>query len=117
MLLRMIKHYTLQLLLLCCWRTVCVHISSATPIMYEIGMRLSKALWNQSSDNEFLLVTHPGAPLDRFKRIERLQPLRGDRNLASTRFTVPIVRPAERKRVLTSLYLYVTLTDAWLMCA
>ena len=30
---------------------------------------LSKALWNRSSDNECVLVTHSGVPLDRFKRI------------------------------------------------
>ena len=33
-------------------------------------------------------------------RIERLQPVRGGWRLASARFTVPIVRPVARKRVL-----------------
>ena len=72
---------------------------------------LSKALWNQSSDNECVLVTHSGVPLDRFKRIERLQPLRGDWSLASARFTVPIVRPVKRKRVLSSLHVRIRYPD------
>ena len=62
---------------------------------------LSKALWNQSSDNECVVVTHSGVPLDRLKRIERLQSLRGDWSLASARFTAPIVRPVKSKRVLS----------------
>ena len=82
-----------------------LHILDAVIFMdVYIHVCLSKALWNQSSDNECVLVTHLGVPLDRFKRIERLQPLRGDRSLASARFTVPIVRPVKRKRVLSSLH-------------
>ena len=45
------------------------------------------------------------------KRIERLQPLRGDWSLASARFTVPIVRPVKRKRVLSSLHVRIRYPD------
>ena len=72
---------------------------------------LSKALWNQCSYNDCVLVTHSGVPLDRFKRIERLQPLIGDCGLASARFTVPIVRPVKRKRVLSSLHVRIRYPD------
>ena len=66
-------------------------------IYHYIYICMSKALWNQSSDSECVLVTHPGVSLDRFKRIERLQPLRGRWSLASDRFTLPKVTPSSRK--------------------
>ena len=56
-------HVCIYIYTLSCVYT-CVYIApqAACP-----NVCLSRALWDQSSDNECVLVTHPGVPLDRFK--------------------------------------------------